>query len=1108
MIDTSQTVATRTGEPSADSPGFPLACAQESLWFLEQMAPGTPRYNMPEGWHFKGPLNPQALEKALEALIQRHEILRTVFPAQDGKPRQVALEPGPFSLETIDLTQSSAGEEEARRFLEAEARRPFDLQRGPLLRVQLLRLGAADHFLFINMHHMISDAWSFGIFMKEVAELYRGFGGGAPASLRDLPVQYADFASWQRESLAGVAFEEQLKYWKTQLAGPIPALNLPFDHPRPAIPSQRGETLFFSFPKRLTESLKALSRGEDATLFMTVLAGFATLLHRYTGLEDLVVGSPLSGRDRVETEQLIGFFINTHGLRVDLRGDPTFVELIGRVRELTLAAYANQSVPFERVVQSLQPDRTPGQHALFQVVFGLQTAFTEDWPMPGLETTRVELETGTSKFDWTVLLTETRRDLGLRFEYNADLFDKGTIARAAAHFQKVLEEVANSPFKRISEISLLTRAERQQVLTDWNRTDRVYEQDQCIHQVFEARVKEAPASVALAARGIEITYGELNARANRLARRLQQRGVEPGTPIGLCMERSPELIVAMLAILKAGAAYVPLDRATPRERLAFLIRDSGVKLVITDPASGMETDLPPETSVLAAGDSHESESPENPGVRPAPEGLAYIIYTSGSTGLPKGTAIPHRAVVRLVRNTNYIEIVPQDVFLLLAPISFDASTFEIWGALLNGSKLLIAPPEQPSLEQLGRIIERERITILWLTAGLFHQMVDNQLERLKPLRHLLAGGDCLSVSHVRKARATLKDCELINGYGPTENTTFSCCYRVPEGWSGDFSVPIGRPISNTRAYVLDAKLEPMPIGIPGELYLGGDGLALGYVKRDDLTAEKFVVSPFHEFHRERLYRTGDLVRWLADGNLEFLGRMDNQVKIRGFRVEPGEVEAALRQCPGVREAAVAPYHPDGGIKVLVAYVVPADGSSVTTAGLRKFLEAALPSYLVPTHFVQLDQLPLTPNGKLDRRALPPPDQEKDLRSRVRVAPRNPAEERLAGIWSELLGVREIGIHDNFFHLGGHSLLATQLVSRIARVFQAEVPVRTLFEKPTIAELAEAVGRIQRERPAGSGPIPRRSGRTAAEELLARLDQLSEKELEEILHDPGFKHPIS
>jgi amino acid adenylation domain-containing protein len=870
--------------------------------------------------------------------------------------------------------------------------------------------------------------------------------------------------------------------------------------------SHRGCTAFFMIPGRLLTDVAALARRERVTLFIVLLAAFKTLLHRYTSQEDIIVGSPLSGRDRNETENLIGLFVNTHALRTDLSGDPPFLDLLKRVRKTAVDAHSHQDVPLDKIVEALQPDRSLSHHALFQVVFGLQSDFTANLNFPGLETSRIELETQTAKFDWTVLATETRDGLRLRFEYNTDLFDAPSIERFVAHFKKLLKEIVTAPHRRLSQFSLVDLLERQRVIVEWNSTSAPYERDSCIHKLFEAQVSSTPDRTALSFAGKAMTYDELNRRANRLARRLQRTGITPGDLVGLCLDRSFNLIISMLAILKAGAAYVPLDRSYPTERLQFMVEDTGIRALITDPTFdlvGGSTTHPPALIRISDVDPLQEDdsnlpSPGNPG------SPAYIIYTSGSTGLPKGTIIPHRAVLRLVRNTNYIEFRPTDVFLQLAPVSFDASTFEIWGCLLNGGKLVILPPCVPSLEELGRTIVSEQVSTLWLTAGLFHQMVDAQPGAFKNLRFLLAGGDTLSVPHVLKALRELDHGQLINGYGPTENTTFSCCFRVPPNWSGGLSVPIGRPISNSEAFVLDHHQQPLPIGVPGELYVAGDGLALGYLNRDELTREKFILKTFGTKGPIRLYRTGDQVRWLADGNLQFLGRLDAQLKIRGFRVEPGEVEAVLRQHPAVEDVLVTSIADKSKSKSLVAYVVLANGCSIDPAELRGLVETKVPSFLVPSHFLLLDKFPLTANGKVDRGALPSPS---DLSNSPPVPPRNESERRLAAIWSELLGRTQISIHDNFFRLGGHSLLAIQVVSRIARDFGVELPVNAMFENPTVATLVQVIDQSDAAHRSASPIVPRLDPHKA-EELLARLDCLSDAELQTLLEDPELKQVLS
>ncbi|HWH70853.1 MAG TPA: condensation domain-containing protein, partial [Candidatus Sulfotelmatobacter sp.] len=805
---------------------FPLSQAQESVWFEEQMAPGTGAYNIPEGWRLRGHLRLEALQWSLEQILHRHEAIRTVFGVREGKPVQIILPPGPFALRIVDLRLRTAREVEVEQLMGAEARRPFDLARGPLLRVTLFRLAEQEYVMVVNMHHLVSDAWSQGVFLRELAQLYSARVAGKTAPLSELPIQFVDFVMWQREGQQGPAHQQALTYWEKQLQR-CPPLEFPTDYARPGSQSFRGATLFFTLPQELVEAVKELSRRQGTTWFMTLLAAYQVLLRRYTRQEDIVVGSPFAGRDRVEAEGLIGFFVNTHALRTDLSGDPTFVELLGRVREVVLAANAYQEVPLEHLVRMIQPDRDLGRHPLFQTVFGLQTALAETWRLPELELTRLELDNGAAKFDLTLLLSECSQGLRVRCEYSTDLFKAGTIARLMRQFQTLLEGIVTAPQKRLSELPLLTSVERQQLLVGWNQTANVYERERCVQEVFEAQAAKTPEAIALAFAGQQLTYGELNRRANQLAWRLRACGVGPDLLVGVCLERSWELIIAMLAILKAGGAYLPLDRTYPKERLAFMLEDAGAPVLVTD--SGFEVSgmpVQPERIVYVDAEqgSLAQESAENPPICVRAVNLAYVMYTSGSTGTPKGVQIPHRGVVRLVRNSNYAEFLSTDTFLQLAPISFDASTLEIWGALLNGARLVIFPPHLPSLEELGRTLVQEQISTLWLTAGLFHQMIDQQLDSLRGLRQLLAGGDVLSVPHVVRAVRELSGCRLINGYGPTENTTFTCCYPIPASWPGGRSVPIGRPIGNTQVYVLDQHFEPVPVGVPGELLTGGDGL--------------------------------------------------------------------------------------------------------------------------------------------------------------------------------------------------------------------------------------------------------------------------------------------
>ncbi|MDQ3172664.1 MAG: amino acid adenylation domain-containing protein, partial [Acidobacteriota bacterium] len=745
-----------------------------------------------------------------------------------------------------------------------------------------------------------------------------------PSPLAELPIQYADFAVWQREWLAGERLEQQLSYWKEQLSGAPPILNLPADHARPAAQSYRGARQPVRLGKEVTERLKGLTQQEGGTLFTTLLAAFQTLLMRYTGQEDTVVGTGIAGRNRAETEHLIGFFVNTLVLRGDLSGNPTFRELLGRVREVTFGAYEHQDVPFEKLVEELQPERSLSRTPLFQVMFALQNAPGKALELQGLTLAPLRVEYGTTKFDLTLFVWEEVEGLRAVFEYSTDLFDEATVIRMLGHFEVLLEGIVSNPERRLSELPLLTEAERHQLLVEWNATESEFGRDQTVAEIFEAQVKRTPDAIAVVYEGEQLTYGELNRRANQVAHYLRGRGVRAEVLVGVMMERSLEMVIGLLGILKAGGAYVPLDAAYPQERLAFMLADAAVATLITEAKLVERVPKSSEAEMISLDTEWKvigQESSENLESGAAAENLAYVIYTSGSTGQPKGVAVQHRSIVRLVKETNYVVLTSDQVFLQFAPVSFDASTFELWGCLLNGARLVVFPAGTPSLKELGEVLRRSQVTTLWLTAGLFHQMVDDHLEDLRSVRQLLAGGDVLSVPHVEKALRELTDCRLINGYGPTENTTFTCCHPMATGVQLNGSVPIGRPIANTQVYVLDQYMEPVPIGVAGELHIGGDGLARGYLNRPDLTAERFIPNPFCSEPTARLYKTGDRVRYLADGTLEFLGRFDHQVKVRGYRIELEEIEAVLTAHAAVEQAVVLAREDVVGDKRLVAYIV-------------------------------------------------------------------------------------------------------------------------------------------------------------------------------------------
>ncbi|MBH8563642.1 amino acid adenylation domain-containing protein [Nostoc sp. CENA67] len=1041
--------------PVSRSGNLPLSSAQARLWFLNQMEPNSPVYNMPAAYRLTGKLNVTALKQSLCEIVRRHEVFRTVFPSQDGVANQIIFNDVNLNIHIKDLSEFSQEDREAEthRLAIEQSQQPFDLAQEQLLRVQLLILSPDEHVLLLNMHHIVYDGWSENIFFQELIALYSAFCVGKPSPLPELAIQYADFAVWQREWLQGEALKSQLEYWKQQLSGNLPVLQLPTDHQRPPVQTYEGTYQSLQLSPNLVSALKFLCQQSGVTLFMILLTAFKTLLYRYSGQEDIIVGTPIAGRNQVEIEGLIGLFVNSLALRTNLQGNPTFRELLNQVREVTLGAYSHQDLPLEKLIEELQLERDTSHSPLFQVMFVFQNTPKPNLELPGVTINPIEIHSGTAKFDLTLMLEETSTGIRGAIEYNTNLFEAATITRMLGHFQTLLEGIVTNPEKRLKDLPLLTPSEQHQLLFEFNQTKTNYPRDLCIHQLFEMQVERSPHAVALVEQNRQLTYQELNSRANQLAAYLRSQGVGSEVLVGICLERSIEAIVGILAILKAGGAYVPLDPAYPQERLAFMLDDTKVSVLLTQ-KQFLEI-LPATPAKIVDLDAFDAYSDDfvNVSNNVTANSLAYVMYTSGSTGRPKGVSVIHRSVVRLVLGNHYASFSSQEVFLQLAPISFDASTFEIWGSLLNGAKLAIFPKGTPSLEELGKVIRRQGVTTLWLTAGLFHLMVDERLEDLQSLRQLLAGGDALSVPHVEKFLATVKNCQLINGYGPTENTTFTCCYPMSAATVVENSVPIGGAIANTQVYILDERMQPVPIGIPGELYTGGDGLAREYLNCPDLTAEKFVTNPFSDEPDARLYKTGDLVRYRWDGKIEFLGRIDNQVKIRGFRIELGEIEAVLTQHPSVQQTVITVREDNPGDKRLVAYVVLHLQQTVTTDELHRFLKEKLPEYMVPSSLVILDSLPLTPNGKVDRRALPKPDQGRQESEKIFVAPRNKLEHQLTKIWENVLGIQPISITDRFFDLGGHSLLAVKLFAQIEKTFQKNLPLATLFASPTIEQLA-------------------------------------------------------
>ncbi|WP_342381799.1 non-ribosomal peptide synthase/polyketide synthase [Myxococcus stipitatus] len=1018
-----------------------LSFAQQRMWFLDRLTPGGAAYNAPSALELKGPLDVEALERSFTELVRRHESLRTCFPDEGGVPVQVIAPAAPCRLHRVELAEDEARDATLRRLVQEEVVRPFDLTRGPLLRVTLLKLSEEEHVLVLVLHHIVSDGWSMGVLVKEVAALYEAFAEGRESPLKDLGVQYADYAEWQRGWLKGEVLERQVEYWREQLEGAPRVLELVTDKPRPAAQSFRGTVLARRWPKALWRKVEETGRKEGVTPFMVLLSAYQVVLSRWAGQEEVVVGFPIAGRTNAETEGLIGYFANTLVLRGKVKEGEGVREQLRRAREVTLGAYAHQDVPFEKLVEELVPERDLSRSPLFQVSLTLQnTPPVEVRLGDGLRLKGLEADTKTSKFDFSLAVGEDADGVGVSLNYNSDLYEEGTAERLLRHVRAALEGLVEGLEKQVWDVRLEGEDERRRVVEEWSGRRGRVPREETLAELFEAQVEKTPGRVAVEWGAESLTYEQLNERANQVAHHLRARGVGPEVKVGLCVERSVEWVVAVLGVVKAGGGYVPLDASNPAERLRWMKREAGVAVVVGRDAQVEEVAESADVVVSVEEAGLEGEPRSNPARRGSGSNLAYVMYTSGSTGTPKGVAVPQRAVARLVKGASYASFGSDEVWLQLAPVSFDASTLEVWGALLNGGKLVVYPAGEVSLEGVGAALRKHGVTSLWLTAALFEQMQAYQPEALRGVKQVLAGGDVLSVARVRERLR--EGGRLINGYGPTENTTFTTTHAMEaEEEAGGRSVPIGRPVEGTEVYVLDERMRPVAEGVPGELYTGGEGLAEGYVGRPELTAERFVPSPFGE--GERLYRTGDVARWRGEGVLEFLGRKDRQVKVRGYRIELGEVEEGLKRQEGVREAVVVVRGAG-----LVGYVV----GEVEAGRVKEGMRRTLPEYLVPSVVVVLKELPLTKNGKVDRRALP----EVEPRGEYE-APETALERKLAEVFGEVLGTKtRVGRKEDFFELGGHSLLATQVVARVRALTGVDVPLRALFEAPSVERLASWV----------------------------------------------------
>ena len=1043
----------------ADMERLPLSLAQQRLWFLDQLEPGSNFYNIFDTYPFNGPLDEQALERSVSEIVRRHEVLRTTFDVVEGEPVQKIAPHTPVSIPVVDLSHLTpeTRESEVARISAEASGAPFDLRRGPLVRFTLLRLDGEERVLLLGMHHIISDAWSLDILARELRILYQAFAKGESSPLPDLQIQYADFAIWQRHWLQGEVLDRQVSYWQQQLSGAPAALELPTDKPRPLVPTHNGASQTRALPRDLSASIKSLSQRENATPFLALLAAFNLLLHRYNNQVDIVVGTPLAGRNRSEVEGLIGFFVNTLVIRTDLSGDPSFSDLVRRVRETALGAFAHQDLPFEKLVEVVQPERDTSRNPLFQVSFQVSNVADDSMEAEyaaelGVE---VEVDETTAKFDLGINFWASTEDLRLQVDYSTDLFEDATIERMLEHFERLLIEVCFDPARPISQIEFLTEGERTQLLYEWNDTASNYPSSSCLHELFEAQAKRTPDSIAVLLGEKSLTYAELNKRANQVARRLRTCGVRPEVAVGICMDRSIDLVVGLLGILKAGGAYVPLDTEYPEQRLRYMIEDAGVRVMLTQ-ASLAEALSGRCEQILCLDtdwDSIASESVDDLPCDASAQNPAYVIYTSGSTGRPKGVVVTHSAVARTVCDTNYVSVGLGDRVAQASNSSFDAATFEFWSALVHGATLVVIPKETMiSPEDLASHVRTFGITVLFLPTALCNQVAGHDPSAFSSLSYLLFGGEMADPAAVRSVLSSSPPRHLLHMYGPTESTTYASWHSV-ENLSEDAStVPIGLPVSNTQIYLLDRYCRPVPIGVAGELYVGGDGLARGYLYRPELTAERFLPNPFSGTPGSRFYRTGDVARHLPNGAIEFMGRGDEQVKIRGYRIELGEIECILREHEGVREVVVLAREDTPGQKRLVAYVVGGEYEGPTTSELRGYMRERVPDYMVPTAFIMLAQMPLTPNGKIDRRALPAPELTRYDYDSAFVPPRTPVEAALTDIFGAVLAVESVGVNDNFFDLGGHSLLATQIMSRIRENLQIELPLRALFSNPTVGEL--------------------------------------------------------
>jgi len=1023
-----------------------LSFEQERIWFLDRMDPGNPAYNRPCALKLTGKINTECLIASLQAIFERHDNLRACFPSEQGVPYQIIRPSGPLDVRIV----ACAGDQQQQ--ILTEIRRPFDLAEDVLARALLIRVAEEEMILLLTFHHIIFDGWSVAVLRRELANLYTAFLQGVPPALELLPIQYADYAARQRARLTGPALEEGLRYWRQHLCEPLPVLELPFAKNRPTMQTFAGDSVPVGLSGDLLTAIKRLCQQERLTPFMVFVTALQALLHRYTDQTDCILLSTASGRNQQHTEPLIGLFVNTLALRTNLAGTSTFRELLQQVKKTTLEAYNHQEIPFAKLVAELNPQRSINRQPFSQIMVNMHNMpHTEDMA-PGLRIEELAIDDGLAQFDIILKITERKGHFAGSIIYNTDLFDREAIARMAGHFTTLLAGAVAKPDTLLANLPLLTEAERQTLLFSWSGRTAEYPREKSLVRLFEEQVDRNPDSIALLYKDRALSYPELNRQVNQLAHYLIGQGVGPGSRVGVCLARSPEVIISFLAILKAGGAYVPLDPAYPTERLSFMAEASDMTLLITRGADGQRIRAEKSNSIFL--DSLEAElagqRQENPALQTEPDQVAYIMFTSGSTGQPKAVPVTHRGVVRLVKNPDFDFLNPEQVFLQLSAVAFDFSTFEIYGALLNGARLAIIDADLPSLEQIGETIRRHQVTTLCAGPELLTLFVKERTKDLFSVQQVLSGGDVLPPSLVNSLQQA--GCRALNLYGPTENTVCTTMFEAPEGWPADAVVPIGRPIANDFVYILDQHEQPVPIGIPGELYAAGDGLATGYLNKPELTAEKFIPNPFPQAPGDRLYKTGDIVKWLPDGTIAFLGRRDNQVKVRGCRIELGEIETVLGTHPDVIQVQVGVHKTGNEGKTIVAYVVTQGSRTCEPGQLRDYLRAKLPEYMLPAAFVFLAQMPLTPVGKIDKAALPAPQFLGQDNARQFAAPRTEQERAMAELWERILDRRPIGIQDGFFDLGGHSLLGMRLMADIEKTFGQRLPVSLLFTADTVEKL--------------------------------------------------------